>query len=81
MRLFSGANRVGEKTILGANVLLCASKRCRTPLLINMPQPLCSSILLVPICDGSQISKYYQDSMQMDNDCCHAGWFLVVFHL
>ena len=40
MRLFSGANRVGEKTILGANVLLCASKRCRTPLLINMPQPL-----------------------------------------
>lgn len=49
MRLFSGANRVGEKTILGVNVLLCASKRCRTPLFINMPQPLCSSILLVPI--------------------------------
>ena len=25
--------------------------------------------------------RQYQDSMQMDNDCCHAGWFLVVFHL
>lgn len=49
MRLFSAANRVGEKTILGASVLFCASKRCRTPLLINIPYPFCSSILFSPI--------------------------------
>ncbi len=38
-----------QKTILGVNVLDRASKQCNTPLLINMPQPLCSSTLLVPI--------------------------------
>ena len=59
MRLFSGANRVGEKTILGANVLLCASKRCRTPLLINMPQPniVFSPTLLAP--ENSLIYEKY----------------------